>query len=819
MPIGYRLLLVALLLIVYYPSTSRAQEVNFGYWNQDKRNDGYVVGNGKLYALVGLGKELSRHGKSALTSKDAPLTRIAWIIGPHYTIGNLGYGWEILPGDENQMTAWEQEKLIPPADSRNYWMIHCENSELELTVDDHVPDDEPILLRRIYISRKIPGGSGGVFLHIPVLTDPRNARYAMFNGDEVNEAVVSRWQRLCGPNLQPRPSLPVEKLQQFFPDQKAIVHRGANHALWQEISTIVPDDSLYQELFPYRALATTITSSDNDIDIAVNANGFRIRIDPFQPGTTKELYLWMVTVSGSESELNQKALHILDRSIQRSASALIQSRQDASTKPLIQPIGFADDPITRIIEAGANLAKACQAEAGGLMAQPYMYPMYYVRDQYGSFRLFLSLGEHRRAFDVLRFYVAMQNRDGIQNAHDAPPYPPDAAFWHPRANQKDGHWQRAEVPSYIILMARDYFMHSNDLEGIKPFYPRLAYNLRIQQRNRNGLLPWAHDESYTNSPSTRPHFGDEMGDSNILFLAAAEFMTQLATLLNQEEDAREFKDLHDETYRALMQRLWLAERNYFAYARDSSMNENNIDTRPALDALLRWAWLELADPRDEIVPGCLNTVLRELINPIRVVPETFDFTAGMDPGYVLYGLARRQHPAMHQAAEMLLNYASTGGLFSEYYRHADGLIIPFGGTLRPWESGICAQALIQYLLGLRVQLPVKRIFLQPHLPPCWEGWRTKPIELPGEGTISLQLQRNENSEILFSLERRGGISPLQMSLEFGAFGPLIKPISEKLSFAEDRQDRLVSEFILDQAEDTDSPVRVEFRFSIVPRER
>ena len=819
MLIAARLLLFALINTGFNSSSVRAQEIDFGHWNQDKRNDGYVIGNGKLYAIVGLGKELSRQGKSALTSKDTPLTRIAWIIGPHYTIGNLGYGWETLPGDENETTAWVQEKLIPPADSSNYWMIHCENSELELTVDDHVPDEEPILLRRIRISRKNMAGSGDVFLHIPVFTDPRNARYAMFNGEEVNEAVVSRWQRLCGPNLQPRPSLPVEKLQQHFPDQKAIVHRGANHALWQEISTIVPDDSLYLELFPYRALATTITSRNNDIEIFVNANGFRIRIDSFQPGTTRELHLWVVTVSGSESELNQKALELLDRSIQRSANDLIHSRQDASTKLLIQPIGLANDPMTRVIQTSADLARACQAEAGGLMAQPYMYPMYYVRDQYGSFRLFLSLGEHHRAFDILRFYVAMQNRDGIQNAHDAPPYNPDPGFWHPQANQKDGHWQRAEVPSYIILMARDYFMHSNDLEGIKPFYPRLAYNLRVQHRNRHGLLPWAHDESYTNSPSTRPHFGDEMNDSNILFLAAAEFMTQLATLLHLEEDAREFKDLYDETYRALMERLWLAERGYFAYARDSSMNVDNIDTRPALDALLRWAWLELDDPRDEIVPGCLNTVLRELINPIRIVPETFDFTAGMDPGYMLYVLARRQHPAMHQAAEMLLNYTSAGGLFSEYYRHTDGRIIPFGGTLRPWESGICAQALIQYLLGLRVQLPDKRIFLQPHLPPGWEGWRTQPIELPGEGRISLQLQHIENSEVLFTIERWGGFSPLRVSLEFGAFGPNIKPISKKLSFAEDHQNRLVSDFILDQAEDADIPVRLEFRFTIVPTER
>lgn len=190
----------------------------------------------------------------------------------------------------------------------------------------------------------------------------------------------------------------------------------------------------------------------------------------------------------------------------------------------------------------------------------------------------------------------------------------------------------------------------------------------------------------------------------------------------------------------------------------------------------------------------------------------------MDPGYVLYALTRQQHPAMHQAAEMLLNYALAGGLFSEYYRHTGDRIIPFGGTLRPWESGICAQALIQYLIGLRVQLPDRRIFLQPHLPPAWKGWQTKPIELPGEGKIIMQLLPQENGQVLFSLEHWGGSSPLNVLLEIGSFGPVIKPVSEKLSFREGRQDRLVSDFILNPSEDIDSPVRVKFRFTILPDE-
>ncbi len=54
-----------------------------------------------------------------------------------------------------------------------------------------------------------------------------------------------------------------------------------------------------------------------------------------------------------------------------------------------------------------------------------MYPMYYVRDQYGSARLFLARGDYDRAWGILGFHLGMAAYFGLQNAYDTFDEPPD----------------------------------------------------------------------------------------------------------------------------------------------------------------------------------------------------------------------------------------------------------------------------------------------------------------------------------------------------------------------------------------------------------
>jgi hypothetical protein len=258
-----------------------------------------------------------------------------------------------------------------------------------------------------------------------------------------------------------------------------------------------------------------------------------------------------------------------------------------------------------------------------------------------------------------------------------------------------------------------------------------------------------------------------------------------------------------------MKHLWMPEENRFACS--------TVDSRPVLDALLRCFWIETQNPTGPVAQGCLSAVLRTLVNPIRIVPDR-NICAGMDPGYLLYAMARCQHPQVHQAAELALKYASRNGTYSEYYLNSDiESDSPFAfqrteGTLRPWESGTCATALLQYLLGLRIDAPQHKIFLQPHLPEGWPGWTTGEFKIPGAGTLKFQLER-KGKEIQFTVTRKGPGHALTIEVEVGAFAPKLISQSPELHPVTKRPDLLRATIESPAAKTNRTTTRHQLRFA------
>jgi hypothetical protein len=773
------------ILLIPVDTFSQQKNVDLGVdnWQRTDRHDGYVTGNGHIYTVGGLGQTLTRSGKSFLQDEPISLTRLAWVNGPLYSVGNLGYGWELQPKVNGNDEAWNSESVLSPTADQPFWRVHSESDHLTSEITDIIVQDHPVLLRKVKITLSEDSQSSQVRLFIPVHPDPRNSTpFESWNGEPVENQ---------------RPSVPEKNLRRVDQGLNAIVLEGAARALWQEISTPIPTDEDYKVMFPPRALATTAVSDDPSIGIEVSESGIEIDLGSLQPGTTKEFGVWLVTAAGQQNRVAESVLVELAKWVGSDINQVAEESQSALPEPLIQQNDAQNDPFTTIIQSTSSLARATQAVSGCVLAQPYMYPMCYVRDQLGSFKVFLTQHDYERAYKALTFYIAMQNRYGIQNAYDTTPTPPDPTIWNPEANNLDGHHSVAEVPSIIILMAKDYYKATGDLSKIEPLYDRLAYNLRVQDINENGLLPSPGDESYTNSEQTAPEYRIEMTDSNLLYISAARFMSELADTLDYNNDAAEFKRLETETMVAMMDRLWLTDENHFAYARSASDNPNEIDRRPALDLLLRWFWLDMSDPLDSIPQQNLSAVLNELVDPVRVVPEVYNFTAGMDLGYILHALARSQHPAMHDAAELMVNYASNSGLFAEYYEHEGGIITPFSGTLRPWESGINAAAMAQYLLGFQPDLPKNTINLEPHLPPNWNGWETREISLYDEGSLKVSMSQKDDQSVEISIKRSEGSSPLNINLTLGGYNAPLQLQEEQFQEVDNREDIIKTNFVLD----------------------
>jgi len=768
-------------------------------WHRTDRHDGYVTGNGRMYVVGGLGKTLTRNGKSFLTNDSVSLTRLSWVIGPNYAVGNLGYGWELEVKINNQYTGWNDEYILSPTPDLPFWSVIAENEHVKADLVDIVVENEPVLLRKLTISRPIDADEARVQLFLPVHADPRNGPpFQMWNGEPAEDRV----------------SIDPGKLIQIDEPSESLVLFGAPRALWQEISSPIPDEEEYSNLFPYRALATSAVSTDPDIKIRAITGGLYIDLGQMKGGEQQIIGVWLVTASAPEDNLKKAVIEKLNKYTSQSIDHVVERSRAALPELILRRTDGQDDPLTTIIQSTTDLARATQAESGCVLAQPYMYPMCYVRDQLGSFKILMAQTEYERAYEALAFYIAMQNRYGIQNAYDTTILPPDPNIWEPDANENDGHHRIAEVPSIIILMARDYYKATGKLEKIEPLYDRLAYNLRVQEPSANGLYPSPGDESYTNTPRTAPRDRSEMTDSNLLFIGAARFMTELAETLGHLEDSEEFSNMAESTEQVLMDRLWVSEGEYFAYARDESDDPAEIDKRPALDSLLRWAWLELSDPLHHIPQSNLETVLENLINPLRIVPEVFDFTAGMNPGYLLYALSRSQNPLMHDAAKLMVNYATDAGLFSEYYANEDGILIPFSGSLRPWESGINAHAVVQYLIGLQPDMPNQRVHLQPHLPPDWSGWQTREIDLYNEGAVELKLRRDNDSHIIFELTRVGGENALTFDIEFGGYGGNLMSQNDFLTPKHGRPDILETSLTL-EPKDPNERLTTQIIFSVI----
>ena len=142
--------------------------------------------------------------------------------------------------------------------------------------------------------------------------------------------------------------------------------------------------------------------------------------------------------------------------------------------------------------------------------------------------------------------------------------------------------------------------------------------------------------------------------------------------------------------------------------------------------------------------------------------------------------------------------------------HKNDTIVSVGGTLRPWESAVNGFALIQYLIGLRLDMPNKKIYLQPHLPEGWNHWKTKEFPLYKEGKIQIELTKN-GKEIVCLVKRKGGQNHIEIDIEFGLFSERLKSMDKKLKYKNDKQDILFANEVIEASKDW---VTYEFRFEI-----
>ncbi|NBC02633.1 MAG: hypothetical protein GVY20_02910 [Bacteroidetes bacterium] len=148
-----------------------------------------------------------------MSNESVSLTRLAWISGPLYSVGNLGYGWELIPQINGNSEIWQSESVLSPTANQPFWRLQSKSENLETDITDIIVRDQPVLLRKVIVTLSEYINDSDVRIFIPVYPDPRNsAPFESWNGE---------------PAEQQRTSIEDQNLLQVDMNANAIILRGA----------------------------------------------------------------------------------------------------------------------------------------------------------------------------------------------------------------------------------------------------------------------------------------------------------------------------------------------------------------------------------------------------------------------------------------------------------------------------------------------------------------------------------------------------------------------------------------------------------------
>ncbi|MCH1939238.1 hypothetical protein [Holdemania massiliensis] len=677
--------------------------------NRDiKLENGYVIGNGQVLITAGLGVEIQRHGKPVLTDHPCSKTAVAAVSGPDYVCNNLAFGFTIEAEEP-----WKEERAGMPDAQCEFYHVLCQNSEASVQVEDSVFISESVWIRTLR-------STAALSVRVRIETDPRNGEFLWWDGTPVKPE-----SELYAPSVDPDQWVQVQADQLIF--------QGAPRRLFQDIS------NAYRYVGKPRYLAVQCNAQS-----CVDPTGFRLQLEPDQPVSL------ISCLSLNREEASAFAKQLAKLSSDELQRRCLRMQQDRFLKPKAAP----SDPLAKILQGTEDLIQAVTADNGASLAQSFIYPLHYIRDQYGIFRFHQQCLNHREMKRICQAYLGFERQFGIQNAYD--PITPHTAFAARSFKPISTEWEKTELPSYINLFVLEYVQLTQDLTFAAEAYPILRYNVLCQSLSEVSLLSGSGDETYVHISGLGKEA--DFTDSCFLYLKNCQGMKALAEKLNQNSDAALFEQRLNQVSEALMKYNYGQEGQYFQISR----------SQPdwISDVLLMPYWINMDESWKRLCRAGVERVKNEAVRPYRSRNQD-DRCTGMMPAMLLSALCQLEDPAWLKVCDDLGKIASPFGLFCEYYRTQEGTMIGYSGGQRPWESACAASALIEMLIGMKVDPSSCTLTLNIHIPPSWQGFATRWIELFDGSEIKLEVTLHH-----LTLMRRNAENPLHLNGRWHAFQEL-----------------------------------------------
>ncbi|MBN2497786.1 MAG: hypothetical protein JXR96_24540 [Deltaproteobacteria bacterium] len=468
-----------------------------------------------------------------------------------------------------------------------------------------------------------------------------------------------------------------------------------------------------------------------------------------------------------------------------------------------------DPRVDDLLDGMRVTVRSQQTYLGGVSPMS-RYSLMWIRDTAGAVRFFARLGLHEEARAMLDYYHRAAALGGdIKNAvrldRDEPDPPePDWASMPPFEGRCEG-----ETPSYLPLMARWYAQASGDDSLVDAQYAFLRRALLAQNVDADGLLPFSGDETYRGAMAMSLGLAIEhdwvgcclSANSSFLFAAAAEALAREAELRGLDADAAELRERAARVRRGADAAYWDAEQGFWRpyIQRD----DPDAAVPPFEDVSVKPLWTGYAEADDPQAVENLLAVMallgREdgfLQSPLHAdyagtmgLDISEGVYTGMMPGYFLYNLALIDHPTAALAFDGLALAASPSGMLAEYQVYDDHsalqVVYERSGSLgdltaryRPWEGGICLDALVFYLTGFEPDARASRVSLAPRLPNGWPWMRWTGLRV---GELRFDLLVEELGGL-----RRITVAPQEGELEVVLDVLLGEALVERVEVGEER---------------------------------
>ncbi|HID95725.1 MAG TPA: hypothetical protein EYP53_06685 [Candidatus Latescibacteria bacterium] len=353
-------------------------------------------------------------------------------------------------------------------------------------------------------------------------------------------------------------------------------------------------------------------------------------------------------------------------------------------------------------------------EAGGIVAGMLNYGLgYWVRDGYYQARAFLKLGKYDEARRNIEIFIDRVRRQGVTNCY------------HLDGTAGDGTYSiNYELPSLLVLMARDYFEFTRDeaaLKKVTPYIKKAAEEIRL---TGNFLTMASGDETWR-IPGVSENWA-ESPDNTFAAALAFEFAHKL---LGDET----YKDLARKVHEGLTRYCISSDGRYIHYR----TKDGSADERPITNIMARPVILGYAEAKDPVVRRGLEAAWRYNRIEEGVVKHDTLSTGypGNAPGYMIYCLAELDAIAGSQFFWNLVDLASASGSYWEFYYTEDPN--SSGERLRSWDSASILEGLLHYLYGIT---PLEDGFkIAPHLPEGIESLEVQDLTV-GKSCLSVSVR-------------------------------------------------------------------------------